>query len=318
MIEIEKFKDIVNDLEISLVSDSEWPTIANNLVKGLEVGQKMAFWTELEGYFKQTEPSREPFHKGQIYWQLALLNFSKDKLPECINCLKLAKEEDTRAGRPRSSAKDLLGVVGPLYDKIETNNEIKNDFLALSQNEEFELFEWLRFCHDTASLGSKYVIGDDFWGFVLSDSRREICKKQYIEVREILKNRSLELDTYCSIIFTIGSISEAFVDDILVRNDKYLINNYKELHPRARTSYFGDKINIIRTSVDNGNYRLSRTKIILLAILQEYRNLIHNSNLIDFKYQTNKYIAVVLFAFLASIANDMWEDNYNLAINNNV
>ncbi len=318
MIEIEKFKNIISELGISLSSDGEWPTIANNLIKGLDAGQQTTFWTELNEYFKQTEPSHNPFHKGQIYWQLALLNFSKDNLPECIDYLKLAKEEDTGARRSRSSAKDLLGVVGPLYDKIETNDEIKNDFLALTENEEFELFEWLRFCHDTASLGSKYVIGDDFWGFILSDSRREVCKKQYIEVREILKSRSLELHTYCSIIFTIGSISEAFIDDLTERNDGYLVQKFKLHYPNARITYFGHKIKILRTLVDSEEYRLSRAKLILLNILQEYRNLIHNNNLIDFQYETSKYIAVVLFAFLASIAHDMWEENFNLAINNNV
>jgi len=323
-----KFFATVNKLQIDLKTDRVWAPIADYLSAGLSKDRQIKYWLELDAEFKKREKlTRSKYHKGLIYFKLAILHLSNKTLKKCLKFLQLSKIEDHRTFQNNTTASFQLEKILRPLENIVREKSTKIIFEALSSELSEDFFNSLKQCHDYGALGQIYQITlpPDEWLFVSDERIRKVVSSLYFESLTILANNRV-FNTFYSVVFNLGCIIDGLIDDIFTRNDqevwnqfrnnKIIMENHSSDKPMNSIKYpnyitLDKKIEALEALSIQGFNRIPKTKILQMRIINNFRNLIHSEKIVKKEYAVNFYIANFLFTFIAHIAHDLWPENFD-------
>lgn len=330
-------KDFFNRLtsaNLLLHDDYYWPNVINIILPNKDEEFQIQFWEELDKKIKEKEKDIGHCHKGLIYWRLAILFLGKSDLSSAINYLEQAVAEDEKRGDTFSAAIGLQSVIDPLLNRYKDNTQswkfdedIMNFYQLLPIDEKKKFASNIGLIHDRIVGFQLSLIKEDFFDFISTEQIRSIVKDIYFEVANIIIKKPII--TFYSPIFAVGSILEGMLDDLFQRNNKKVWHLFKTT-PNARefvkkgtlmdsSDYktrmsLGEKIKILEFMARCKCCPISEYSILMMLIIEEYRNLIHLRRVLEFKFKTNVYIAGFLFQFIGSIASEWWPENVNSKI----
>ena len=328
----EIFFQLASHLNIGLKNDDTgWTDLADEMIGKRSRKDQQLFWEEMLSTFISLEQaSKQHHHKGGIYWKLALLSASKKTIDDHLGFLKKSRADDLRRGDQFSASIGLLSIIDPLYTYIKSDPNRAKLFESLSPQEDRNFFDTIFNFHDLTVFGRIKYITPPSWSFVADPCRKEVLSRTYYEIFNILK--SLEMDSYYSCVFSIGSVLEGFIDDLFERdggklwgvflNDSRISKKVKKFYhnktsnPRGagfltkakypKETTLGTKIQALQFMLDYKICPFPRIVILELNLINCYRNLIHPNKQENFGYIANRYLASVLFAFLADAAHYLW------------
>lgn len=337
---IQKFKRITTELQIDIKDDNKWPVIFGQQILDESLNQQYEDWKTLLEFFLQEEKKLGHCHKGQIYWNLGVIDLMNGNISSAIENLDLSSKEDKIKlnGEKRITASiGLLSVIKPLLHRYknksqswELDENINALYELLSDKEKSNFATILLEAHNNFSTGKTKIILENFFTFITNDRIREITKDMYKEVSEsILLGAQV---TYISQIFAIGSMCEAILDELFQRNDQEIWKIFKksgEIQKRVDkgskinkldydlSMHLGEKIKILKEMVIENICPITKESVLLLSIIGEYRDLIHPQRRISFEFEPNRYVASVLIASFSHIAGDWWPENIKKIIEAN-
>jgi hypothetical protein len=326
---IKIFAETIAKLNIDIKDDKDWVVISDSLIKNKDYDFQYNFWIELEKYFKNKEKELGHCHKGNLYFQLAVLMLQKGNIDDTISFLDRSRSEDIIKNNLQFTASSgLLSILHPLFFRYKKkgdkrmSEEIKTFYETLNQDakESFalQLFE----SHNNSATGKIVYIKPDFFTFIVDEKIRKIAFDTYVEVREILLN--LRIPTYFSCIFSIGSVLEAMLDDIFTRNEeelwKLFISNKvikKLIDPKSMlnsdnypmSATLNTKIKALRLMSNEDICPIPKQTLLQMTLIGEYRDLIHPRRRLDFIFEANLFVASFLFSLLSQIAGNLWSEN---------
>jgi hypothetical protein len=340
---VEKFKKIINELEIDIKDDDKWPLVFEQIIRSGDLNQQYKDWKALLEFFHKQEGKLGHCHKGQIFWKLGVMDLINGSISSAIAYLDLSSEEDKIKlnGEKRITASiGLLSVIKPLLHRYknksqswELDKNLNALYELLSDEEKRKFATILLEAHDNFSTGKTKIILENFFTFITNDRIREITKDMYKEVSESILLGAQT--TYISQIFAIGSMCEAILDELFQRNDQevwkiFRLNDaiQQQIAKEGRNSKMkqqdydssmnlGEKIWMLRAMVGQRNCPITKESVLLLSIIGEYRDLIHPRRRLSFPFDPNRYVASVLIACLSHIAGDWWPENVRKIIEAN-
>jgi hypothetical protein len=310
---IDAFFAQLGDHERLLKNESSWFVLADQVLAGTTLDDQRMFWLDLEKNILKREETHGHIHKGQIYWRLANVELLRGDLEECITSLTKSWEEDSARGQSMSASRGLLSVLKPLvypYDR-KTDARLRNNrnvafYNGMSQSEKAEFEQEVMSAHNHVAQNAINLIKPESFTFLLDPEKNQIAKDTYYEVMEFLR---LPVATQYSSIFSIGSIAEVMLDDLLERNhgEVWFKGNTEKYN--GTLMFMGTKIDALRKIVDAGSFALPKHVVIKFLIIAEYRNLIHPNRRHGLEFIPNPYVAFMLFTFLSHIASHLWQHN---------
>lgn len=339
---VKKFEKIIKELNIDIRDDDKWPLVFGQLLSKIPLDEQYKEWEQLLRHFLDKEKEIGHCHKGNIYWQLGVIDLIKGNINEAINYLEESSVEDRiklRGIKQITASIGLLSITKPLLHRYKSSNQkweldknIKSLYETLSAGEKQKFADILLEAHNNFSNGRIKVVNNDFFTFITDGKTREITKDTYQEVSSAIILGAQK--TYYSQIFSIGSIAEAFLDELYQRNNqevwKIFINN-KAIQQRTKkdsrinrsnADYPSDmtlngKVWMLREMVSENVCPITKESVLLLLIISEYRDLIHPRRRLTFEFDANQYVASVLLSSLAYIAGDWWPENIKKSIEAN-
>ncbi|MCL6096163.1 MAG: hypothetical protein M1444_00555 [Patescibacteria group bacterium] len=339
-VKIEKFNTLVGELKIDIRDDNKWPMIFGQLLQNESLDEQYKDWNELLKYFLQREKVLGHCHKGSIYWSLGTIDLTNGNINEAINHLEKSSEEDKiklRGEKRITASIGLLSVIKPLLHRFKDKKQkwqfdpgIKDLYELLNKDEKKKFAETLFEAHNNFSQGKVKIILDNFFLFVTHDRTREITKDTYNEVSNAVLFGSQE--TYYSQIFAMGSIVEAMLDELFLRNNQEVwrqFKNKKDIFSRIcnnskmnKKDYpmnltLGEKIFVLRMMTIENICPITKESLLLLLIIEEYRDLIHPRRRLSFEFEANRYVASILLTSISRIAGDWWPENVKKIIEAN-
>lgn len=329
---IKKFERITNELDISIRDDNKWPLIFNQIIAKEDFANLYGLWTELLNYFLEKEKTLGHCHKGLIYWSLGVIDLKNGNINKAIENLEKSSEEDRIKlnGENRITASiGLLSIIKPLLHRYKDRNQmwqfdqnIEALYNILTIEEKSKFADLLLDAHNNFTQGKIKIILENFFTFITDNRTREIVKNDYKEASGAILMGAQQ--TYYSQIFSMGSIIEAMLDELFLRNNlevwKIFKGNQKiqeEIKDDSKLnrddypldSSLGLKIWMLRKMAIVGLCPISKESLLFLLIMGEYRDLIHPRRRKDFKFEVNRYVASILLATISNIAGDWWPEN---------
>jgi hypothetical protein len=330
---ISSFKDIVLKLKIDIHNDSEWPLIAENLIKDKDLNFRLLFWHKLDSYFKKTEKRTGHCHKGQIYWRISEIYLLNGETNRCIKNLEKSRKDDIlRNPNQFTASQGFLSVIKPLFYRYkDKHNAIKFDlqvnqfYNTFNQNEKLGFGNMMLFAHNASAQRAINSINNNYFNFITHRQNRAILFKTYCEIRSILLGTNLQ--SHYSSIFGIGSILESMLDNLFQRNDEALWKLFKKIVPekniassKMKSDAYDDgmtlsqKVMALRLMANENKQPIPKEIILLMLIISEYRDLIHPRRRLKFKFDANWYVAFTLCTFISQIAHYWWPSYLNRRI----
>jgi len=324
---ITKFSSTVDSLNIDLRDDNSWPVIINELLKGEDQSSLLPFWVELLTFFENKEKVVGHCHKGLIFWNLSLLYLQSGDITKTLEFLdKSVADDNLKSPSAFTASIGLSSVLKPLLIRYKRtvwkfDEDINTYYESLSNEEKREFASEFFSIHDMTANNSIWIIKDDFFGFIMDEQKRKIIFDTYKEVRDMIM--LIQLDTYYSGIFAIGSMLEGMLDDLFERQDqkvwKFFQSETKiqeevkgtrlasELYDSGMT--LGEKIMVLRLMAKHNILPLPKQAILEMLIIGEYRDLIHPRRRVAFQYKPNRYVVTFLFTMLSRVAGNWWPEN---------
>ena len=203
------FKEITVKLNIDIHNDSEWPLIAENLIKDKDFDFRLLFWQKLDTYFKNLEKQIGHSHKGQIYWRMSEIYLMNGEVNKCIKNLEKSRKEDLlRDPNQFTASQGFLSVIKPLFYRYkDKHNTIKFDlqinqfYNTFHQAEKSGFGDMMLFAHNASAQRAINSINNNYFNFITHRQNRAILFKTYCEIRSILLGTNLQ--SYYSSIFGI-------------------------------------------------------------------------------------------------------------------
>lgn len=334
---------ILDLAKIDFSNDDIWPRIVEVNLDSDNKNEEFrySFWKELIKEFRDRQIKETVFfHKGQIYWNIALIELHRGDLKQSIKSFKLAYNEDkARSEGAPSAARSVLSIIEPLINRVKSSDEYSYNFKEdisslkfyedLSHDEKREFADYFTSRHNEVVRARVEYIKERFFDFIVDVERKKQFKLMYKETKNnlvLINNHSY----YCS-IFGIGSLLESMLDDLFDRDDinlwgkfidhksklvkdKKIENgsiflNSKNKYPYRAT--LSQKIFLFKLLNTEGIIKFPGYKILLMMIIAEYRDLIHPQRKNFFPYKVDRYSVVILFCFLSAIAHEMWSENFS-------
>ncbi len=326
---IKEFNRFIKELKIDIRHDNEWPFVANKLVNELGQNAIEEFWQKILKYFKKQEKVLSHCHKGLIYWRLAEFRLKKGEYFECLRTLEKAKKEDEfELPDQITASKVLLAILKPLFYRYKDkkgrtiDSEIQSEYESLNTHEKSHFADLIFNAYNNAALNGTIVIKSDFFGFISSKKKRKILVTTYDEARRFLL--MINSETYYSIVFSIGSIIEAMLDDLFTRKIKNQKEKIWEVFKNTKDSTInidsllnkdvypdglnlGQKIFVLRFLAKKDICPIPKEVLFLMVIILEYRNLIHPRRRHDLEFEPNQKVVLTLFTFISQVASYWWQ-----------
>lgn len=331
---IKEFFARLTDEKELLRNDLFWAKIADLLLIGKDDDFREKFWIKLESKFIEKEKTIGHCHKGQIYWRLSIIYLGKGDITKTLYYLNEAVEEDKIRGDNFSAAMGLQSVLEPLLNRYKNkakkwllDEKIKEFYDLLSTEQKVTFAHNISLIHDRVVTLQTMVIRENFFDFIINEKIRNIVKDIYFENTEIITKRPI--NTYYTPIFSIGSILEGMLDDLFQRDNNRIWELFKKtpeatklINPSSplKSSHYSDimtlgqKVKILELMALTKCCPVSENSILMMIIIEEYRNLIHLTRTLEFKFRPNGYIAGFLFQFIPNIASDWWPANVDSKI----
>ena len=318
----------LTDLDALLKTDAIWAPIADKLLEDTEPAYQKDFWLALEQEFKSKEASIGHLHKGQIYWNLAILDLVEGDLSSALDYLGLAGTEDKLRGSTFSAAIGLSSVVQPMVYRFKTDTwrldeAIMSAYGLLTQSQRREFANVIVETHNIAATGRLRVIKPEAFTFIADESKRRVCQSTYDEILAIIQGG--RLGTFYSCIFSTGSILEGMFDDLFERDDQRLWKLFRdnpdvmahvEKNSRLQgtggydpSMTLGGKVMILRLLAEFAKSPIPGEAILPMLIIGEYRDLIHPRRRLEVPFEANAYVAGYVFTLISVIAHFWWPEN---------
>lgn len=337
---IDKFLRIITELNIDLRDDGQWPLIFGQVISGDNLYQQYLTWNKLLMFFLEKEKQLGHCHKGNIYWSLGVIDLKIGNIDKAIKYLEESSKEDKLKlnGEKRITASiGLLSIIKPLLHRYKNKKEnwgldlkIKELYELLTVDERGKFADVLLTAHNNFANGKLKVTLDNFFTFITDDKTREITQNTYKELTSAVLNGVQ--GTYYSQMFALGSMCEAILDELFMRNQqefwKQFKSNQKIQKKIANDSIMNkqdyptgltldQKIWILREMTINDICPITKPSVLLLVIIGEYRDLIHPRRRISFEFEATRYVISVLLDSFTDIAGDWWPQNIKKIIEAN-
>jgi hypothetical protein len=337
---IDKFQRIIGELSIDLKDDNRWPLIFEQIVKDDSLDQQYTNWQVLLDFFLNEEKKIGHCHKGNIYWSLGVIDLKNGNIDKAIDYLEESAKEDTIKlnGEKRITASiGLVSIIKPLLHRFKNKKQawnldldIKELYELLSVEERGKFADVLLTAHNNFATGKLKVILDNFFTFISDDKTREITQNTYKELTSAVLNGVQT--TYYSQMFALGSMCEAILDELFMRNKQEiwkLFKSNKKIQKKVdqksimhQSDYptgltLSQKIWILREMTINGICPITKPSVLLLVIIGEYRDLIHPRRRMSFEFEATRYVISVLLDSFTDIAGDWWPENIKKLIEAN-
>lgn len=337
---IDKFRRIVTELKIDLKDDAQWPLILWQIIKEDNLDQQYATWEKLLQFFLKKEKELGHCHKGNIYWSLGVIDLKNGNIDKAIKYLEESSKEDKLKlkGEKRITASiGLLSIIKPLLHRYKKNKQawgldlsIKELYELLTVDEREKFADVLLTAHTNFDTSKLKVILDNYFTFITDVKTREITKNTYKELTSAVLNGVQ--GTYYSQMFALGSVCEAILDELFMRNQQEIWRLFRG-NKNIQKKIFSDskmnkqdyptdltldqKIWILREMTLSGICPISKPSVLLLVIIGEYRDLIHPHRRISFEFEATRYVISVLLDSFTDIAGDWWPEKIKKIIEAN-
>lgn len=337
---INKFKRILSELAIDTKDDNKWPLIFNQLIENQPLDSQYKDWESLLKFFLKSEKKVGHCHKGNIYLSLGVIDLMNGNIDSAIKYLEESIREDKIKlnGEKRITASiGLLSIIKPLFHRYKNDKQtrefdlkIKELYELLNVEERRKFADVLLTAHNNFTTGKLKVILDNFFTFITEEKTREITENTYKELTSATLNGVQS--TYYSQMFALGSMCEAILDELFIRNQQEIWKLFrtdqriqKEISKDSRMNkqdYPTDltlnaKIWILREMTIKGICPITKPSVLLLVIIGEYRDLIHPRRRLSFEFEANRYVISVLLDSFTDIAGDWWPQNIKKIIDAN-
>jgi len=222
----------------------------------------------------------------------------------------------------------MVSVLKPLLTRYRDGkswifDQDMNDFYSsLNSQEKRDFAKDFFEVHDMTASGSIWVIKDDFFGFIDDSKKRQVTFDTYREVRDIVMN--INLATYYSCLFSMGSILEGMLDDLFERDNQKVWNLFHnspviqadvQKGSRIERETFnsgmtlGEKIKALLLMAKHDKLPMPKHAVLQMRIIGEYRDLIHPRRRLDSPYKPDRYVASFLFTMISRFAGHWWQEN---------
>lgn len=312
-IQVNNFFSRAEESNCFLKRDSQWPLIASEVMKTSSFDEELEFWKLMDKKFTEKEKAIGYCHKGMIYWKICILFLLKGELQSFVNWLVKSTQEDQAVGMQTSASIGMFSVVAPLLtQKNKVDSKIANYTKKLSKEEKRSFADFVISAHDITALGRLSVINDNFFHFVQDKEIRKVLYSYYKESKNILINSN---SSFYSVVFLVGSILEAMLDDLFTRNNYQLWKIYQKLDKKAReyrekNIMLGTKIGYLEKLSDKNLLPIPKYLILPIRIIHKYRNLIHPYQCQNSNYGVDDhYTASFVFTNISQLAHYWWENN---------
>jgi len=337
---INKFQRIITELNIDLKDDAQWPLIFGQILTSDDLDQQYVNWGKLLKFFLEKEKEIGHCHKGNIYWSLGVIDLKNGNIDKAIEFLEESSKEDKLKlnGEKRITASiGLLSIIKPLLHRYKNKKQawkldlnIKELYELLAVDERGKFADVLLTAHNNFATGKLKVILDNFFTFITDDKTREITQNTYKELTSAVLNGVQ--GTYYSQMFALGSMCEAILDELFVRNKQEIWTLFREdkdiqkkISPDSKMNKqnyptdltLDQKIWILREMTLKGICPITKPSVLLLVIIGEYRDLIHPNRRISFEFEATRYVISVLLDSFTDIAGDWWPQNIKKIIEAN-
>lgn len=311
--QVNNFFSSANKSNCFLKRDGQWPIIASEVMKISSLDEELIFWKLMDNEFRNKEKLIGYCHKGTIYWKICMIFLLQGKLQAFVDWLRKSTEEDKTIGMKFSASIGMFSVIAPLLtqkDKIDP--DILSHSRSLNTSEKRDFADFIIKAHNITAQGQISIINDSFFQFVQDEEIRNVLFSYYRESKNILSSSN---SSYYSVVFLVGSILEAMLDDLFTRNNHKLWKIYQVLDKksgqyREKRRFLGTKINYLKKLSKNNLLPIPKHLILPMIIISKYRNLIHPYQCQNSNYRVEDYYtASFIFTNISQIAHYWWNNN---------